>query len=589
MRRDTGPMEQTILQGDAAERAASRRLRVMTSAKGPSAFDLEGSGVYVLGRGGDWRVGDLPCAVDDGAISRRHAALRVGATVQVEDLGSTNGTWLRGRRLEVGERVDLLPGDVFSLGTDVLCVYEAPHSPLGANQVWTFSYFEGRLADECQLAASRRGTFAVMQVRVDGELRPEFPSALVGIAGIGAVIAVDAPGKFLVLRAVGSGTTATEEAQRLQRALREAGWGARVGAALFPSDGQNSEQLVSAARGALRAPALSATSSEIVIENARMRDLYALIDRVARGAISVLILGETGVGKEVVAREIHARSTRSKGPFQAINCAALPETLVESELFGYHRGAFSGAQHDRPGIFERAHGGTVFLDEIGEIPLAVQVKLLRVLESRTVRRLGGSAEVPFDVRLLAATNRDLEREIEDTSAPPRFRADLFFRLNGFPLTIPPLRDRPDEIEPLALTFAAAVCARDTPDVMPEVTRGALDAMRGYAWPGNIRELRNVIERAVFLSETGVIEREHLPEKVLHGVRSAARAPGPVLVAPSAEWPSLTQVLDAAELEHVRKTLERCQWNQTKAAVQLDVSRMTLITKMKKYGIKTPGR
>lgn len=324
----------------------------------------------------------------------------------------------------------------------------------------------------------------------------------------------------------------------------------------------------------------------LIVEDVRMRELYALIDRIAQGNINVLILGETGVGKEVVARQVHERSPRARGPFQAINCAALPESLVEGELFGYVRGAFSGALADRPGIFERANGGTVFLDEIGEIPAAVQVKLLRVLETRTVRRLGGAAEVPFDARILAATNRELEREVE-AGASSRFRADLFFRLNGFPLTIPPLRERVDEIEPLARTFIASLCARDGIAVIPELSREAVDALRHYPWPGNIRELRNVIERAVFLAAEGSIGVGHLPAKVVLGLRHSHPVTSTVPAAPA--WPRLVEVIDAAEAEHVRRTLDRCRWNQTRAAILLGVSRMTLITKMKKHGLRPPLR
>ncbi len=296
-----------------------------------------------------------------------------------------------------------------------------------------------------------------------------------------------------------------------------------------------------------------------------MRDLHKLAERIASGRISVLILGETGVGKEVLARTIHDRSPRANKPFLPLNCSALSESLLESELFGHEKGAFTGADRDKRGLLETADGGTVFLDEIGELPVAMQVKLLRVLEERSVMRVGGVESRPIDVRFVAATHRDLEARIAEGA----FREDLYFRLNGATLVIPPLRERTDEIEPLARAFAAEVAQEMSHASAPELSREALDALRAYRWPGNIRELRNVIERAVLLAGDAPIAHGHLPMEKL-------RAPGADKNAPP-----------AAEKQRIMDALAQCGGNQTRAAKLLGISRRTLVKRLDQHGIARP--
>jgi transcriptional regulator with PAS, ATPase and Fis domain len=305
----------------------------------------------------------------------------------------------------------------------------------------------------------------------------------------------------------------------------------------------------------------------------------AVIRRVASGVINVLVLGETGVGKDVLARRIHELSPRAKMPLVAINCGALTETLLESELFGHEKGAFTGAVHAKQGILESASGGTVFLDEVGEMPLPIQVTLLRVLDHREVMRVGAVRPRPIDVRFIAATNRDLEALV----AEGRFRQDLYFRLNGLTLSLPPLRERVEEIEPLARTFLEQACRTmgraDRPDIAPE----ALAAMRAYQWPGNIRELRNVIERAVLLSTGGVIARDHLPLEKMGAVLAASgppstrHVPPPPVDGPDDERRRITEALDA------------CAGNQSQAAKALGVSRATLIRRIEEYAIRRPRK
>jgi transcriptional regulator with PAS, ATPase and Fis domain len=307
-----------------------------------------------------------------------------------------------------------------------------------------------------------------------------------------------------------------------------------------------------------------------------MRGVLALADRVAVGDITVLIVGETGVGKEVVADHIHARSPRSAHPLVKLNCAAMPEQLLESELFGHEKGAFTGAVAAKPGLLEQADGGTVFLDEIGELSLATQAKLLRVLEQREILRVGGLKPRAINVRFVAATHRDLEAAI----AAERFREDLYFRIAGVTLQIPPLRERPDEILPLAERFAqraAAALSRPTPAISP----AARELLRGYRWPGNVRELRNVIDRATLLCD-GTIEVGQLPDD---------RMSRPAVAAP-AEASGLGEVrvqADALERQAIESALARTGGNQTEAARQLGISRRTLTNKLNQHGFDRPRK
>jgi len=245
----------------------------------------------------------------------------------------------------------------------------------------------------------------------------------------------------------------------------------------------------------------------VIIADDRMTALHELVTRVAAADISVLLQGETGVGKEVIAERIHAGSTRAQKPFLKLNCAALTETLLESELFGHEKGAFTGATASKPGLLEVAEGGVIFLDEVGELHASTQAKLLRVLDERKLLRVGGLVPRPIDVRIVSATNRDLEAEV----ARNAFRLDLLYRLNAMAIIIPPLRERVNEIKPLAVTFLRALAAKHNREP-PRLTDDALALLRSYAWPGNVRELRNVIERAMVLSTGDTIGVADLPTR-----------------------------------------------------------------------------
>jgi two-component system, NtrC family, response regulator AtoC len=315
---------------------------------------------------------------------------------------------------------------------------------------------------------------------------------------------------------------------------------------------------------------------ELVVLDEAMRNIERLIQRAALADISVLLLGETGVGKEVFARRIHELSPRADKPFVGLNCAALAASLLESELFGHEKGAFTGAGQAKPGLLETADGGTVLLDEVGEMPTAVQVKLLRVLEERQVQRIGATRPRPIDVRVLSATNRNLDAEI----AAGSFRRDLFFRLNSITIEIPPLRKRPSEIEPMARRFAA-LTARRLRRPIPEIDAEVLDRLRSYQWPGNVRQLRNVMERAVVLAEDGRITEDVLPVDTYVGP-----APGR---APAAPPPPRAEASGDDERQRILDALERCAGNQTRAAERLGISRRTLVSRLAEYDLPRPRK
>ncbi len=306
-----------------------------------------------------------------------------------------------------------------------------------------------------------------------------------------------------------------------------------------------------------------------------MREVYTLIEKVAPSPTTVLITGESGTGKELVARALHARSKRADGPFIQVNCGAIPDSLFEAELFGYERGAFTGAVGSKPGRFELAHGGTIFLDEVGELPLEMQVKLLRALQEGTIDRVGGIRPVEVDVRVVAATNVDLARAVEEG----RFRKDLFWRLNVIPVHLPPLRERPDDIPLLAQHFFQRFNAR-LERGLRGLTPAAVERLQAHAWPGNIRELENLMERVVLLSDGPWIESDDLP---------LPEPADPVESAEDLESLGLkeyvrvhTMKLERARIQRVLATLDG---NVTRAARQLGISRKSLQTKMKEYGLR----
>ncbi|MEO0124386.1 MAG: sigma-54 dependent transcriptional regulator [candidate division WOR-3 bacterium] len=306
---------------------------------------------------------------------------------------------------------------------------------------------------------------------------------------------------------------------------------------------------------------------EFVGESPKMKEILSLIPRIARSDASVLILGESGTGKELIARLIHEASSRKNRNFIPISCAALPETLIESELFGYERGAFSGAEKRKFGKFELADKGTLFLDEIGDLPLTVQVKLLRVLQEFTFERLGSNVPIKVDVRLICATNQDLKQKISEG----KFREDLYYRINVVTINIPPLRERKEDIKPLVDHFLKKFAKLGRKPVKG-ITKEALNNLLRYDWPGNVRELENVIERALVLSRGELIGPEDVP---LQSQESAKTTD--------------SDLLAEVEKNHITKILEKTNWNLSEAARKLGIHRNTLRLKIKEFNLKEPEK
>ncbi len=536
--------------------------------------------------------------VDSEKVSRMHARVRrVGSEITVEDLGSRNGTRLNGVRLDASSRI--ASGDEIGVGPATAVVTVTTRVTRAA-PIGTISYLQERLAAEVDRGVRYRRRFALVMLRIAGgptvadlaidrvsaALRPMDSLAEYGPDEYAIVLPeVDRDAAHsLVARILEQVRTASDATERAH---------GRAGIAHFPDHGTEAEELVSRARAALRntrpgddkasiawPPEESPVADQdLVVADPQMERVYALVRKVADHPITVLITGETGVGKEVVAEALHRASKRRQRAFVRLNCASLPETLLESELFGHERGAFTGADRKKTGYFEAADGGTIFLDEIGEISSGLQTKLLRVLEEHSFTRVGGIKEISVDVRVVCATNRDLEAAVQRGD----FREDLFFRISAFTIVVPPLRDRLVEVPLLAARFAAQA-ASDLGVATPTFTPAAEAALSRHAWPGNVRELRNAIERAVVLQSGGLIELEHLPDRVREsgsgGVFTPAALAGSV---------DIRDHIAEVERATIVAALEECGGNQTRAAQKLGISRRALIYKLEKYGLKDPPR
>jgi len=314
-----------------------------------------------------------------------------------------------------------------------------------------------------------------------------------------------------------------------------------------------------------------------------MLRIYDVIAKVARTTTTILITGETGTGKELIAQAIHRNSPRMDQPFIKINCAAIAETLLESELFGYEKGAFTGAVHRKPGRFELAHQGTLFLDEVGDLPKDMQVKLLRVIQDQEFERVGGLRTIRVDVRLIAATNRNLSQAVKDG----KFREDLFYRLNVVPIHLPPLRERKGDIEALVEHFIGkfnAKLGRNVRAVSPSVRDIFVSR---YDWPGNIRELENLLERLVLFAKGDVITEEDLPQEVRFAERRFHEQPS-ALEGPGSFKEVLRKRTEEIEKDMIVRVLEECGGNVSRAAQQLGLSRKGLQLKMIRYSLRKPG-
>ena len=460
--------------------AKSKYELVVYTRKQSEVFELLPGAILAIGRGPENAV-----RIDDASVSRSHARIYVNDEVDVEDLGSANGTTLvRNTPTSPSVAPRTAEDDTTSIGT-------------GA----------GRVAPNARV-----------------RLQPG------DVLRIGAVL--------IVLQWHGQAASSEHRAS---------------------------------------------LSGVPVLVDPEMRRAYELVKRAAATDISVLLLGETGAGKEVMAETVHRYSPRAQKPFLKLNCAALPDSLLESELFGHERGAFTGAHVAKTGLLESTDQGTVFLDEIGELPQGTQAKLLRVLEDRAVTRLGATKPKKIDVRFVTATNRDLPQRVRTGL----FRGDLYYRISGLAVRIPPLRQRPSEIEPLARHFLREFCAR-AEQHEPVVTQGALEVLRTHAWPGNVRELRNVMERATLLAHDGAITADHILLDEAGPEGQTAELLEPEFDADTAVFdPSLIRGED--EKGRIIRALEACGGNQTRAAKLLGVSRRTLINRLEQFDLPRPKK
>jgi len=608
---DAGDADPATLVGTSEFRLSDRGLCLAVSVGGPfQTYELPENGELLLGRSSSCHV-----RIEDSSISRKHLLLRHRgeghiAELHVKDLGSANGVRVSGARIDPDTWVRLSVGEVAQVGAAMVVVRPA-QSAGRPRRIWPHGYFESRVEEECARSARSRAEFGVVRLSVP----PTFTASAVEdvvapLLRASDVLARYAPSQYEVLYLDMTSAEVETATRRLVEALSTrlscAATTIAIGVAMYPGHGRAADRLLARANDAVRGTDTAESDRDALAGRTGYREQ---LPRIASSGISVLILGETGVGKEICAEQIHELSPRKDEVMLRLNCAALSETLLESELFGYEKGSFTGAMHSKPGLFESANGGTVFLDEVGELPASTQVKLLRVLDNREVQRIGALTPKAIDVRFIAATHRDLEAEV----AAGRFRQDLLFRINTFSVLIPPLRSRRDEIEPLARHFLELACTEMGRNVAPAITAEALAALHLYPWPGNIRELRNVMQRAVVLCADDPIERKHLPvEKMeatiipsvpaLHpalpgtarpATDSELRITGRLSPATVESQPTpqdtLRDSIDEMKKRQVVEALEQCAGNQSKAAKLLGVSRGTLIKRLDRYNIARPRK
>jgi two-component system response regulator AtoC len=543
----------------------------------PWTLELAPEATLVIGRGED---ADVRLVAD--GVSRRHAVLRVQAEgFTVEDLGSSNGTLVRGQPAPPRKTIGIAVGESFLVGEFVLLVRPL-RSGASVRQVLSPEYLEARIAEQCERARENdEQNFSLLCVRLEAKPRSDPAPRIAAELKASDVFGRVAANAWAVLLIDYTSAEVTELSLRIQRALAAVPAEARVTVLEYPRDGTSASSLLAVAT--VREDDAPSIATDVVVRSPAMVALHAQIEAVARSNINVLILGETGVGKDVLARHIHERSERGGRPFVRVNCVALAESLLESELFGHEKGAFTGAVQRKVGLLESASGGTVFLDEIGDLPARLQPKLLQALETREVLSLGSVRPRSIDVRFIAATNRDLEAD----ALSGIFRSDLYYRLAGFTAHVPPLRARREDILPLAVSFLRRA-ARGAPAA--RIREDASVPLLDYAWPGNIRELRNVMERALALSEGRSIGPEHLPLEKMRSVvvvraHQAAPQSGEAAIVPITD---LTAD-ELAERERIVRALHECAGNQSLAAELLGISRSTLLNRLNAYRIRRPRR
>ena len=536
-------------------------------------YHRDGATVAQLVRGKPIVVGRVSPAdveIPDPGLSRQHARFSWDDDgIWVEDLGSTNGTKRNGERVT---RVRLSPVDEVSVGPVLVSIHIISSIDDELRGFDGHDRFVAALADEITRARTFGRPLALTMVRAakDGQMNRWASRIRMCLRPVDRV-GIYGPASVLIALPEAS----PELVQAMTVDLANGSPALTCKVAWFPADGASVDELIAACSATGRAPA-TAPADAVIIRNPVMKEVMATVKRLAQSTIAVLIHGETGTGKEVVARAIHDGGPRKKQPLRSINCAAIPGMLIESVLFGHEQGAFTSADKSARGVFEQADGGTVLLDEIGELAAPAQAALLRVLETKKVTRVGGDREISVDVRVIAATHRDLEAMVE----AGRFRQDLLYRLNTMTLRIPPLRERTEEIKPLAERFLKDACRQAGTDVRA-FAPDAMAALEGYAWPGNVRELRNVIERAVVLAEGKTVTLAELSDRV----RGGARPPDSEPSADGDESSDYREHVRRYEAKLIMAALHKADGNQTEAARALGLPLRTLVHKIKVYGIK----
>ncbi|HEU0031956.1 MAG TPA: sigma 54-interacting transcriptional regulator [Kofleriaceae bacterium] len=575
MSKPTDPREQrtTLKGGDTVLHA--RTTLVFYHRNGATVAQLEKGKPIVVGRSAPSDV-EIP----DPGLSRQHARfVWDDRGIWVEDLKSTNGTKRNGDKIT---HAKIAPGDEVAMGPVMVSVHVISSVDEELRGFDGHDRFVAAFADEITRARTFERPLSLLMVRAAnpkdghvskwaGRLRMRLrPVDRVGIYGPSAVL-------------VALPETTPDGARQLAQELSGGSPALACSTVTYPTDGSSVEELIHAVQTPRRADRESQAAidaSSVVVKNAAMKQVMITVKRLAQSTIAVLIHGETGTGKEVIARALHDHGPRAKQPLRTINCAAIPATLIESVLFGHEQGAYTGADKSARGIFEQADGGTVLLDEIGELQPSAQAALLRVLETKKLTRVGGDREIAVDVRVIAATHRDLEAMVD----AGRFRQDLLYRLNTMTLRIPPLRERVDEIKPLAERFLKEA-AKQSGSSVRGIDPDALAALEAYSWPGNVRELRNAIERAVVLAEGKAIRLEDLTDRIRGGAKPPATE-GELPALGSAEVPSdYREHLRKYESDLILRALHKHNGNQTEAARALGLPLRTLVHKIQTYGIK----
>lgn len=543
---------------------------------------LPANGHFIIGRAPDCEI-----PADDPSVSRKHARIVVkDGEARVMDLDSRNGVRVNG--VVVRGAHMLSSGDVIGIG-DVTLVVRPNERSRRQRALLRAGETIARLDHEVERALGYARPLSLLVVE-DSALPAEAFSALDQSLRPLDLIGRTTSGEWAIVlpeldaaEARAAGSLVVEAVGKLP------GKGVRAGLATCPADGCDAETLLAAARAAARAgnPGEIAGPGErtstlrlgervVIVADPAVQRIFALIERLAAAELPVLITGETGTGKEHAAYAVHHGSRRAEGPFIALNCAAIPETLWESELFGFEKGAFSGALSAKAGLFERAHGGTLFLDEIGELSLPAQAKFLRVLETGTFARVGEAKERRADVRIVAATNRALDAEV----AAHRFREDLYYRLATATVVLPPLRERPVEIPILARHFLETARRRNGQSPL-SIAPDALRALAEHQWPGNVRELKNVMELCAATVPFGALERWHLPEAVGGCAPTEESLPAPAS-APS--FRPLAEELEELEKRRIREALAATGGVKIHAARLIGMPERTFRLKLRQYGL-----